>query len=89
LLNSPRTIEACRRQGIDPSDLDRITEDRVREMIAQRERKKNVPKVLVEIRMAHYEEKRKEKFRLIKEVSLLSFRLFTQDINHVWFRSVN
>jgi hypothetical protein len=27
-----------------------------------------VPKVLVEIRMAHYEEKRKGKFKLIKEV---------------------
>jgi hypothetical protein len=38
-------------------------------MIAERERKKNIPKVLVEIRMAHYEEKRKEKLRLIKEVS--------------------
>jgi hypothetical protein len=38
-------------------------------MIAERERKKNIPKVLVEIRMAHYEEKRKKKIRLIKEVS--------------------
>ncbi len=41
-------------------------------MIAERERKRNVPKVLVEIRMAHYEEKRKDKFRIIKEVSSFS-----------------
>lgn len=40
----------------------------MREMIAQRERKKNIPRVLVEIRMAHYEEKRKAKLKLIKEV---------------------
>ncbi len=24
LLNSPRTLEACRRQGIDPADLDPV-----------------------------------------------------------------
>jgi len=46
-------------------------------MIAQRERKKNIPKVLIDIRMAHYEEKRKEKIKLIKEVtSLLFFSIF-------------
>lgn len=54
-------------------DLDRITEDRVREMIKERERKKNIPKVLIDIRMAHYEEKRKDKIRLIKEVSTLQW----------------
>jgi hypothetical protein len=72
ILNSPRSLEACRRQGIAPSDLDRITEDRIKEMIAQRERKKNIPKVLIDIRIAHYEEKRKEKIKLIREVSLVS-----------------
>jgi hypothetical protein len=68
LLNSPRSLEACRRQGIDPADLDPVTEDQVRQMIEQRERKKNVPKVLIEIRMNHYEEKRKDKIKLLKEV---------------------
>lgn len=51
--------------------MDRISEDRVREIIAQRERKKNIPRVLIDIRMAHYEEKRKEKIKLIREVSRL------------------
>lgn len=68
LLNSPRTLEACSRQGIDPKDLDPITEQRVREMIASRDRKKQVPQELVDLRMQHYENKRKEKIRLIKEV---------------------
>lgn len=33
LINSPRTLEACRRQGIDLADLDPITEDKVRKII--------------------------------------------------------
>lgn len=43
-------------------------------MIAQRERKKNIPAALVEIRLAYYEQKRKERFRLIKEVRVYSPR---------------
>lgn len=75
MLESPRSKEACRRLGIDPADLNRITEDKVREIIAQRERKKVIPKVLIDIRMAHYEEKRKEKINLIKEVITKIFLL--------------
>jgi hypothetical protein len=41
-------------------------------MIAQRERKKNIPNVLIEIRMKHYEDKRKERIKLIKEVSQIT-----------------
>jgi hypothetical protein len=59
LLNSPRTLEAFRRQGIDPADLDPIQEDIIRAQIAERERKRNVPKVLIDIRLQHYEDKRK------------------------------
>ena len=43
ILNSPRSLEACRRLGINAEDLDPVTEDQVREKILQRERKKNVP----------------------------------------------
>lgn len=70
MLNSPRTLEACRRQGVDLADLDPIPADKVRHIIAERERKRNVPQVLVDIRVQHYEDKRKEKIRLIKEVSV-------------------
>ena len=69
MINSPRTIEACRRQGIDLKDLEPVTEDRVRKIIAERDKSKRaIPQVLIEIRMKHYEERRKEMFKLIRQV---------------------
>lgn len=71
LLNSPRTLEACRRQGIDPEELDPTSEDQVLKLIAQRDRgKRAIPQVLVDIRMRHYEDKRRDMIRIIKEVCL-------------------
>jgi hypothetical protein len=61
LLNSPRTLEACKRLGIHPEELDPVTEDVVRERIMTRERKKTVPKVLVDMRMQYYQDKRTAK----------------------------
>lgn len=43
LLNSPRTIEAMRRQGIDGSELDPVSQEYIRKQIADREKKRNVP----------------------------------------------
>ncbi len=43
MLNSPRTLEACKRLGIVLSDLDTVTEEQVRERILERERKRSVP----------------------------------------------
>jgi hypothetical protein len=54
------------RQGIHLSELDPISEEAVRERIALRERKRNIPSELVRIRMKHYQEKIKEKITLIK-----------------------
>lgn len=69
LLNSPRSLEACRRQGINLGDLDPITEDKVRKIIGKRDKtKRAIPQVLIEIRMKHYEEKRKQMIQLIKNV---------------------
>ena len=59
LINSPRSIEACRRQGIELTELDPITDEKVKHMICERDKRKSVPKVLIDIRMQHYEEKRK------------------------------
>ena len=68
MLNSPRSIEACRRQGVDPADLDPVNEATVRKLIATRDRgKRAIPQVLVDIRMKHYEDKRRETLRLVKE----------------------
>lgn len=69
LLNSPRTMEACKRQGVDPKDMDPISEEQVRKLISQRDRgKRTIPQVLVDIRMKHYEDKRRDVIRLIREV---------------------
>ena len=69
LLNSPRTMEDCKRQGVDPKDMDPISEEQVRKLIAQRDRgKRAIPQVLVDIRMKHYEDKRRDVIRLIREV---------------------
>lgn len=51
MINSPRTLESCRRLGIDLSELDPVTEDYIRTRIMDRERKKNIPKALIELRM--------------------------------------
>jgi hypothetical protein len=54
-------------------DLDPVTEDRVRKILSERKDKsasmRAVPQVLVEIRLKHYQDKRKELFRIIREVS--------------------
>jgi hypothetical protein len=68
ILNSPRSLEACLRVGIELTDLDPILEETVRQQLVERERKPNIPKVLIDMRMKHNEEKRREKIRLIKEV---------------------
>jgi hypothetical protein len=38
-------------------------------MIGTRERKKNVPQVLIDIRLQYYKDKRMEKIKMIKEVT--------------------
>ncbi len=57
-------------------ELEPVTEDMVRKKIAERERgKRAIPQVLVDIRMKHYQERRKELFRLIKEVLSLDLKV--------------
>jgi hypothetical protein len=53
--------------------LEPVTEDRVRKIIAERDKSKRaIPQVLIEIRMKHYEERRREIFKLIRLVSSLT-----------------
>jgi hypothetical protein len=61
-------LEACRRLGIHLEELIPVTEDFVKQKIIERDRRKNVPKELVQIRMDHYNEKRDYKIKQIKEV---------------------
>ena len=71
MLNSPRSLEACKRQGIDPAELDPVGESEIRQMIMKREKKQNVPQIIVDIRRQRVEEKRKEKIKIIKEVTYI------------------
>ena len=70
LINSPRTLEACKRQGIELNELDPVSWENVKEMLAEREKKKNIPKELIQIRLEFYEKKRRQKIDLIKEVNI-------------------
>ena len=75
ILNSPRTLEACRRQGVNLADLDPVTEDKVRKILSERKKSGGIPKVLIDIRLKHYEDRRRELFRLIREVRLVIIML--------------
>ncbi len=49
--------------------MDPVGEEQVRRRIAERDKSKRaIPQVLIEIRMKHYEQRRRELFRMIKEV---------------------
>lgn len=52
----------------------------MRQLIEQRERKKNIPKVLIELRMAHYEQKRKDKIKLLREVRTKISKIYSHNI---------
>lgn len=66
-------MEAFRRQGVQPEDLEPVTEDMIRRRIAERDKsKRTIPPVLIEMRLKHYEERRRDLFRLVREVSGVS-----------------
>lgn len=60
-LNSPRSLEACRRQGIDPDELRFTTRAMIKKMHP------GIDKKVLDLRFSHYEEKRAEKLRVLKE----------------------
>ena len=63
-LNSPRSLDACKRQGIDPSELLYLNMDEFKTTLNEI----NVDKDLLRLRWEHHEEKRKEKLRVVNEV---------------------
>jgi len=67
MINSPRTKEACMRLGIDLKELNPVNRDKVEINLKERERKRSVPKELVDMRMEHLEGKRKQKYKMIKD----------------------
>jgi len=63
IINSPRSLEALRRQGINPQELLIRTAAEIREMF----RSKNLSKEGVDQMVMHYEERRREKVRVLLE----------------------
>ncbi len=62
-ITSPRSLEACRRQGIDPHELLVRSAAEIKEMF----RSKNLDKDGVEQMAIHHEERRREKIRVLIE----------------------
>lgn len=59
LLTSPRSLEACRRQGVEPEELVFRYEDSFFD--------KGITQDIQEIRWKHYEKKRRDKLSLVRE----------------------
>ncbi len=66
-LDSPRSLEACKRQGIDPSELLFVSYDEYKKIL----KGQKIEEEWIRIRWEHFEDKRKEKLRILTEVHLL------------------
>ena len=62
ILNSPRSIEACRRQGISPTDLLKQSKDQIKHLCKFNDHDS------LKIFEEHFEERRKKKIALLLEV---------------------
>ena len=69
ILDSPRTKEAMKNLGIIAGELNNVSYETVRNQLQAREKKKNVPAVLVDLRYDNMQQKRQTKRQLIIEVS--------------------
>jgi hypothetical protein len=61
ILNSPRTLEAMEALGITSKELDNVPYDSLREDLMKRERKQNIPKIIVDLRYDNIQKKREDK----------------------------
>jgi len=57
---TPRLLEACRRQGIHPSELEKPEKGHFRRLLGR-----GTPKEIVRMHKEHYEERRREKLQLV------------------------
>ena len=64
IFQSPRSIEACRRQGIHPKELISRSTDEIKTLYKERD----IDKGTIEQRARHFEERRKEKIKILIEV---------------------
>ena len=64
-LNSPRSLEACRRQGIDPPELAFVPLKQFRKNLGVEAAA--LSGQILQLRFDHHEEKRQEKLRVLVE----------------------
>lgn len=65
LLNSPRSIEACKKQGIRPSELIFLS----KEDVASKYHHEHLDDANLNLRFLRTEERRKDKMRIVVEVN--------------------
>jgi len=66
-LDSPKSLEACKRQGIDPSELLFVPYEEFKKML----KGQKIEEEWVHIRWEHFEDRRKEKLKVLLEVFFL------------------
>jgi len=64
-LNSPRSLEACKRHGIEPAELLHIPLSKYKETLEE----KNLSNKIVKSLWEHNKKKREEDFQLVCEVN--------------------
>lgn len=64
ILSSPRSLEACKRQGINPSELTKRTFAEIKEMYRDR----GFDREGYELMAKHYESRRQEKVKVLLDV---------------------
>ena len=62
-MKSPRSLKACKLQGIDPSELLQKSYNEIQEIF----KGKKFDKETLELQFKHYEDKRKEKIKVLLE----------------------
>jgi hypothetical protein len=67
LINSPRSLEAFRRTGIKPEELERLDLAKLREKIAQRNPSHIVNKDVLDLRVVYANKARHKKLQELRE----------------------
>jgi len=66
-INSPRSLEAFRRAGIEPKELDPVNKKALASMLKARENGKSPPNEILNIRFEFADDKRRKKLEMLKE----------------------
>lgn len=71
LINSPRSLEAFKRTGITPKELERVDQAKLREAIQAKTHTMQASKDVFELRLLYANKARQKKLQLLRDVSTL------------------